>query len=71
MMTPSIRERVRLELIRQNMTQTTLADRIGVSRQYLSKMLRGHADGRVDTWRRLLAELNLELVVEPAPGDDN
>jgi DNA-binding phage protein len=64
-MTPAIRERARIELTRQDVTQTAIAARVGVSRQYLSRMLRGHVDGRVDTWRRILDELGLELVVRP------
>jgi transcriptional regulator with XRE-family HTH domain len=64
-MTPEIRERVRLELMRRDITQTAIAARVGVSRQHLSRMLRGHEDGRVDTWRRILNELGLELRAVP------
>jgi transcriptional regulator with XRE-family HTH domain len=59
--TKELREAVRIEMMRQNITGIELAAKAGMSRQYLSQMLRGHVDGSVDTWRRILDSLGLEL----------
>lgn len=60
-MTRELRESVKIEMMRQDVTQTELAERVGVSRQYMSKLLRGHVDGSVDTWRRILDALGMQL----------
>jgi predicted XRE-type DNA-binding protein len=58
-----VREAVRVELARRNTNQARLADRIGVSRQYLSDVMRGKA-GRVPAvWQKILADLDLEITV--------
>lgn len=38
-----------------DMTQAELAERAGMSRQQLSSMLNGHAEGKLEVWDRLLA----------------
>jgi transcriptional regulator with XRE-family HTH domain len=64
-MNKDIRENVRIEMLRRDLTQTQLAEAIGVSRQYLSKLLHGHVDGGLDTWERIFEKVGLELVVKP------
>ena len=59
-----IRRAVRIELARQDMNQARLADGIGVSRQYLSDVMRGKAGKVPAVWQKVLAELDLELVVQ-------
>jgi DNA-binding phage protein len=59
--TRELRETIRIEMMRQNITGVDLAKNAGVSRQHLSQMLRGHVDGSVDSWRRILDALGLEL----------
>ena len=59
-----IRRAVRIELARKDMNQARLADGIGVSRQYLSDVMRGKAGKVPAVWQKVLAELDLELVVQ-------
>ena len=60
-----VRQAVRIELARRDSNQAKLADRIGVSRQYVSDVMRGKA-GRVPAvWQKILDDLGLEVVVRP------
>ena len=60
-----VRQAVRIELARRDSNQAKLADRIGVSRQYVSDVMRGKA-GRVPAvWQKILDDLDLEVVVRP------
>ena len=60
-----IREAVRVELARRASNQAELAKKVGVSKQYISDVMRARA-GKVPTvWQRILDELDLELVVTP------
>ena len=59
-----IRRAVRIELARKDMNQARLANGIGVSRQYLSDVMRGKAGKVPAVWQKILAELDLELVVQ-------
>lgn len=71
-MTEHIREEVRVAMVRQRVTQTELADRVGLSRQHISHLLTGHRGKLPDAWERLLDGLGLELTVRPkheAKGD--
>lgn len=58
-----IREAVRIELARRNTNQARLADRIGVSRQYLSDVMRGKAGHVPAVWQKILDDLGLEIAV--------
>ncbi|MEM7735559.1 MAG: helix-turn-helix transcriptional regulator [Deinococcota bacterium] len=60
-----IRQQVRDELAKRDMNQSQLAAKIGVSRQYLSNVLRGVSGKTPSIWQQLLDELELELVVQP------
>ena len=70
--TDVIREAVRVELARRRMTQTELAERLGTSRQHLSKAMLGGTSDLPQLWRDALNELGLELNVtaRPEPIDD-
>ena len=69
-MNDKVREAVRIELARRDTNQARLADRIGVSRQYLSDVMRGKA-GRVPAvWQKILADLDLEVVIRPKERRD-
>jgi transcriptional regulator with XRE-family HTH domain len=64
-MNDQIREEVRVALARANMNQSKLAERIGVSKQYLNTYLRGKAGDIPKLWQAVFDELGLELVVRP------
>jgi ribosome-binding protein aMBF1 (putative translation factor) len=58
-----IRESVRVELARKDMTQTDLAERLGVSRQRVNQFIRGRGGNLHGLWQKIFDELGLELVV--------
>ena len=60
-----IREAVRVEIARRASNQAQLAKRVGVSRQYLSDVMRGRAGNVPTLWQKVLDELGLELLVRP------
>ena len=60
------RQMVRDELKRQGISQGELARRIGASEKHLSQMLTGAADGRLELWVRIAAELDLEWHLRPS-----
>ena len=64
-----IREAVRVELARRVSNQAQLAKRVGVSRQYLSDVMRGRAGNVPTLWQKVFDELGLELVVVPKRVD--
>lgn len=64
-MTDHIREEVRVAMIRKHVTQTELAERVGLSRQHISHLLTGHRGKLPEAWDRLLDGLGLELTVRP------
>ena len=66
-MTDHIREEVRVAMIRQHVTQTELAERVGLSRQHISHLLTGHRGKLPEAWERLLDGLGLELTVRAKP----
>ncbi len=68
-MNERIREAVRIELARRDWNQARLADTIGVSRQYLSEIMRGKAGNVPAVWGKVFDELGLELVAKRR-GDD-
>lgn len=64
-MNSAIRQQVRLELSKRNLSQSQLAARIGVSRQYLSNIMRGVSGNTPSVWEDVFRELELELVAQP------
>ena len=62
-MNQNIREAVHIQMLRRNIPQYRLAERVNVSRQYLNKLLKGHTEGSVKVWLDILNELDLELTV--------
>lgn len=63
-MNERIRQAVRIELARRNTNQANLADKVGVSRQYLSDIMRGKSGNVPAVWARIFEELGLELVTQ-------
>lgn len=64
-MTEHIREEVRVAMVRQRVTQTELADKVGLSRQHINHLLTGHRGKLPDAWEKLLDGLGLELTIKP------
>jgi predicted transcriptional regulator len=66
-MTEEIRKAVKIELVKRGVSQTAVADQIGVTRQHLSRMLSDstQSGGLPESWVKLLDELGLELKVVP------
>ena len=60
-----IREAVRIELARRASNQAELAEKVGVSKQYISDVMRARAGKVPAVWQRILDELDLDLVVRP------
>lgn len=63
-----IRQAVRVELAKRNTNQAKLAEEIGVSRQYLSDIMRGKSGNVPDVWERIFNALSLELSAGPKDG---
>lgn len=64
-----IRQAVRVELAKRNTNQAQLAQEIGVSRQYLSDIMRGKSGNVPDVWERIFKTLDLELTALPKEDD--
>ena len=64
-MNKTIRAAVKQVITEQDKTQAELAETIGVSRQYVSHMLRGERGDVPASWQKMLDELGLELTVQP------
>ena len=60
-----IREAVRIELARRASNQAQLAEKVGVSPQYVSDVMRARAGNVPAVWQRIFDELDLDLVVVP------
>ena len=58
-----IRQAIRIELAKRNMKQTELAEKMGMSKQYLNRVMLGQIGKIPKTWEKLLEEFDLELVV--------
>ena len=50
------------------LTQTKLAERMGCSQQYVSKVLRGKENLSLETLYKIENALNLQIVREPEPA---
>jgi hypothetical protein len=57
--------RVKAGMLANDMTQTQLAARVGVSFKHLSEMFNGWSMGTVDVWDRLLWEAGAHPVGSP------
>lgn len=64
-MNDGIRRAVRISLADRNWSQTDLAEKIGVSRQYVSRIMQGQVGKIPPAWQRILEELGLELIAVP------
>lgn len=60
-----IREAVRVEIARRASNQAHLAEKVGVSKQYISDVMRARAGNVPAVWQRIFDELDLDLVVVP------
>lgn len=70
-MNQEIRRLVRVELAKRGMKQGELAERIGVSPQYLSDVLRDLSKGKMpDVWRDILKEFGWQLKIIDENGDE-
>lgn len=63
-----IREAVRIELARRASNQAKLAEKVGVSKQYISDVMRGKAGNVPAVWQKVFDELELEVFVRPRRG---
>ena len=63
-----IREAVRVELAKRASNQAHLAEKVGVSKQYISDVMRARAGKVPAVWQRILDELDLELIVRSRKG---
>jgi transcriptional regulator with XRE-family HTH domain len=63
-MNKSIRTDVGNAMTKQNINQSQLAQRIGVTRQYLNNYLNGKAGDVPRLWQKIFDELDLELVTK-------
>jgi transcriptional regulator with XRE-family HTH domain len=64
-MNEGIRRAVRVSLAERDMTQSDLAEKIGVSPQYVSRIMQGQVGKIPPAWLRILDTLGLELVAMP------
>lgn len=64
-MNDDIRTAVRVALAQRDQKQNQLAERVGVSKQYLNSVLQGKAGKMPDVWAKIFDELELELYVKP------
>lgn len=56
---------MRVALARKDLNQSELAERIGVSKQYLNAYMTGKAGHIPRLWSKVFEELGLELTVAP------
>ena len=64
-MTDGIRLDVRVHMLKNGISQTKLAEDVGLTRQHVSALLTGHRGRLPDGWHKVLDGLGLELVVRP------
>src|SRR5690606_12269867 len=64
-----IRRAVRVSLAERDMTQSDLAEKIGVSPQYVSRIMQGQVGKIPEAWVRILDALELELTAVPTEDD--
>ena len=54
---------IRVEMARRNINQSQLAESAGISRQYLSEMMRGRGGDVPDSWQRVLMALGWRVAI--------
>src|SRR5690606_1717612 len=64
-MNEGIRRAVRVSLAERDMTQSDLAAEIGVTPQYVSRIMQGQVGKVPEAWQKILDALDLELVAIP------
>ena len=64
-MTEEIRKAVRVALAERDWNKSKLADEAGVSRQFVSEMMRGPKGDLQESWQKIFDALGLELKVGP------
>lgn len=73
MMTPLQTElinRVLHNLERNPTTQKTLAHNAGITDKHLTRLLKGHDEGRLKTWQKILDASNTPPTEKPPPEAD-
>ena len=70
-MNDQIREAIRVQMARKDMTQAKLAEKAGVSKQYIHKLVRGKTGNLSESWTKILDALELRLSVESNPKEVN
>ena len=68
-MNPKIVETVKAKMQADGVTQTALAERMGIERTNLVRIVNGHIGTVPKRWQQLLDELGLELVAVPKGTD--
>lgn len=66
-MTDSIRQAVKIEMVKRDWRQQELADAAELSRPYISELLNAKAGNINPAWEQIFDALGLELVVRPKP----
>lgn len=67
-MNDKIRHAIKVELARRSMTQTDLANALGISKQHVNRALSGDLGKVPPIWARILDHLGLELTVRSKAG---
>jgi transcriptional regulator with XRE-family HTH domain len=62
-MNDEIRHAVKVALAKRKLTQGQLAQRVGITPQHFSRMMRGESSNVPEAWQRVFDELGLELTV--------
>jgi len=60
-----LRDQVREALFKQRLTQAQLAEKTGIHRVHINKMLNGQSGKFPNAWERVLEALGLEVQVKP------
>ena len=64
-MNEGIRRTVNAAVVKQSLTQKSLAERVGMSQPAVGRILTGTRKGDPDSWQRILDALGLELIAVP------
>lgn len=64
-MNDQVREAIRVQLAKKDITQAELARKAGVSKQYIHKLIRGKTGNPSESWSKVFDILDLELVAKP------
>jgi predicted transcriptional regulator len=70
-MNPQIREMIRHQMKRRNLSQEALGELVEMSQPNIARSLSGRSGSIPSTWARILDELGLELVAVPKGTDVN